>query len=142
MIWGEEYHALIAVRYAEDEHLTLEARDPLRRKVDHGDDLPSYESFRLIVRRELGAGLPGPDLRSEVHDEFYRRLPGFGERLGLDDRADPDVHLLEVFPADLRQSILLCSVRMKLVLVSRTVHRYAIMLGCANREKEISPTDC
>src|SRR5215207_239523 len=88
VIWGEEHHVPIPVRYAEDEHFALEARDPLRRKIDYGNDLPTNQSLRLIVRRELGAGLLDPDLRSEGHHELDRRLACLREMLGLDDRAD------------------------------------------------------
>src|SRR5215210_1687932 len=72
VIWGEKHDLPDPVRYTEDQDLALEARDPLRRKIDHSDDLPAHESLRIIVRRELGAGPPVPDLRSEVHHELDR----------------------------------------------------------------------
>src|SRR5215213_1850203 len=107
VIRGEKHDLATPVRYSKNQNLALEARDPLRRKIDHGDDLPAHEASRLIMRRELGAGPPVPDLRPEVYREFYRRLACLRERLGLDDRADPYIHLLEVFPAYLRQCTIL-----------------------------------
>src|SRR5918993_84164 len=88
VIWGEEDYVLIPVKNAEDEHLALETCDPLRRKIDHGNDLPTHELLRIIVCRELGARFPNPDLRSEGHHELDRRLAGLREMLGLEDRAD------------------------------------------------------
>src|SRR5215208_2180333 len=104
VIRGEKHDLAASVRYSKYQNLAFEARDPLRRKIDHGDDLPAHESTRLIARRELGAGSPGPDLRTEVHHELDRRLACLRKRLGLDDRADPYIHLLEFFPAYLGQS--------------------------------------
>src|SRR5215211_9346996 len=107
VIRGEKHDLATPVRYSKNQNLALEARDPLRRKVHHGDHLPAHESPGLIVCRELGAGILGPDLRSEVHHELDRRLACLRERLGLDDRAYPYIHLLELFPADLWQCTIL-----------------------------------
>src|SRR5919112_1706609 len=82
----DDLHLLVAD--AGHEHLALETCDPLRRKIDHGNDLPTHEILRIIVCRELGARFPNPDLRSEGHHELDRRLAGLREMLGLEDRAD------------------------------------------------------
>src|SRR5215204_5930137 len=110
VVRGEEHDLAALVRHSQDEHLALEASDPLGRKIDHGDELPAHEPLRLIERRDLGAGLPGPDFRSEVQSKSYRGLACLREGFGLDDRADPHIHLLEVFPADLGQSTLLLEI--------------------------------
>src|ERR687885_1688117 len=72
---GEEDYLPFAVGNAEYEHLALETSDPLRREVDDGDDLVAHQPFRLVVRSELGARPPRPDLRPEVHGQFDRGIP-------------------------------------------------------------------
>jgi hypothetical protein len=91
VIRGEEHYFPALVRHAEDEHLALETRDTLRRKVDDGDDLAAHKPFRSVVRGELGARPPGPDFGPEVDGQFDRGFPGFGKGLCLDHLAHPQV---------------------------------------------------
>src|SRR5919112_3652184 len=106
-IRGKKHYLFVPVRHAQNQYLAHEARDPLGRKVDHGDDLFPDKRLRFVMRRELGTGLPGPDLRPKVHDELDGRLACLRERPGLDDRADAYIHLLEICPTDLRQCTVL-----------------------------------
>src|SRR5215218_10020725 len=70
VIRGEENDLASFVRHTQDEHLALEAGDPLGGKIDYGDDLAAHQPLRSVVHGELGARPPGPDFGSEVDGKF------------------------------------------------------------------------
>lgn len=105
MIRGQKYDFPVFIGNPEHQHFALETSDPFWREVDDCNYLAPDQGFRFVVRRNLGAGSPRPNFPAKIHRQFYGGLSGFRERLGLDDSADPDVYLLEVFPAYLDYDI-------------------------------------
>lgn len=97
LIRTKEHNVAVFIIDATHQDLRLKASNSARREVHNCQDLTTDKSLRRVVNRDLSARLANP-IFTKIYPQLDRRLAGFWERFGSNDRSHPKFNFLEIRP--------------------------------------------